>query len=82
MVKSVSFTLGEHDWDFISNMVSSGRFGNKTEVVRAGLRMLEDYENKQKALRSLIDLGFEDIKAGRTTEYESAESLLNDIMKD
>ncbi|CAM2070430.1 Type II toxin-antitoxin system ParD family antitoxin [Sulfidibacter corallicola] len=82
MVKSVSFTLGEHDRNFISNMVSSGRFGNKTEVVRAGLRMLEDYENKQKALRSLIDLGFEDIKAGRTTEYESAESLLNDIMED
>ncbi len=59
-----------------------GRFGNKTEVVRAGLRLLEDYENKQKALRALVDEGLADIEAGRYKEYDSAESLLNDIMQD
>ncbi len=80
--KNVSFSLGIHDRSFIENQVLDGRFGNKTEVVRAGLRLLEDQENKQKALRVLINEGYTDIKAGRITEYDSAEALFNDIMKD
>ena len=40
--KNVSFSLGEHDRSFIESQVLDGRFGNKTEVVRAGLRLLED----------------------------------------
>ena len=80
--KNVSFSLGTHDRSFIENQVLDGRFGNKTEVVRAGLRLLEDYENKQKILRALINEGYADIKADRTTEYDSAEALFNDIMKD
>ena len=80
--KNVSFSLGAHDRSFIEGQVLDGRFGNKTEVVRAGLRLLEDYENKQKALRTLIAKGYKDIKAGRITEYDSEEALLNDIMED
>ena len=80
--KNVSFSLGEHDRSFIENQVLDGRFGNKTEVVRAGLRLLEDYENKQKALRVLVNEGYDDIKAGRVTQYSSAEELFNDIMED
>ncbi len=80
--KNVSFSLGQHDRSFIESQVLDGRFGNKTEVVRAGLRMLEDHENKQKVLRALIDKGYADIEAGRVTEYDSAEALFNDIMED
>ncbi|MDA0967680.1 MAG: type II toxin-antitoxin system ParD family antitoxin [Proteobacteria bacterium] len=80
--KNVSFSLGEHDRSFIESQVLEGRFGNKTEVVRAGLRLLEDYENKQKALRALLEVGYDDIKNGRTTEYSKAEALFDDIMKD
>ncbi|MES9858978.1 MAG: type II toxin-antitoxin system ParD family antitoxin [Sedimenticola sp.] len=81
-LKNMSFSLGGHDRSFINDQVEHGRFGNKTEVVRAGLRLLEDYENKQKALRALVDEGLADIEAGRYKEYDSAESLLNDIMQD
>lgn len=83
-VKSVSFTLGEHERAFIDAQIEDGRFGNKTEVVRAGLRLLEDYENtqKQRRLRALIDEGEADILAGRTTEYSSAEELLDEITKE
>lgn len=79
----MSFTLGEHDTSFIDDMVLNGRFGNKTEVVRAGLRLLEDYENQQKLqrLRAMISKGDQDIKEGRVTEYKSAEVLFQDIMK-
>jgi len=80
--KNVSFSLGNHDRSFIESQVLDGRFGNKTEVVRAGLRLLEDYENKQRALRELISEGYADIKAGRVTEYDSAEALLNDIIEE
>ena len=80
--KNVSFSLGEHDRHFIDTQVSNGRFGNKTEVVRAGLRLLEDYENKQRALRMLIDEGLDDVANGRVTHYKDAQSLLNDIMED
>ena len=80
--RNVTFSLGNNDRSFIERQVAHGRFGNKTEVVRAALRLLEDYENKQAALRALIDKGFSDIEAGRVTEYGSAEDLFDDIMKD
>ena len=79
--KNTSFALGEHDQTFISQMVDHGRFGNKSEVVRAGLRLLEDYENTQKLkrLRAEIALGDADIEAGCVTEYATAEDLIKDI---
>jgi len=83
-LKNSSFALGDHDREFISSMVNNGRFGNKTEVVRAGLRLLQDYENNQKLqrLRSEIALGDADIVAGRITEYNNSEDLLADIMSE
>lgn len=80
--KNVSFSLGEHDRMFIENQVADGRFGNRTEVVRAGLRLLEDYENNQKLQRLRIEIGKgeSDLKAGRTTEYEDGQALFNDIV--
>jgi putative addiction module CopG family antidote len=39
-IKPVSFTLGDRDRSSISDMVKKGRFGNRTEVVRAGLRLI------------------------------------------
>ena len=79
--KTVSFTLGAHDRGFIASMVEEGRFGNRTEVVRAGLRLLEDYETSQKIqrLRALTDVGDADIEAGRITEYDDVTSLIDKI---
>ncbi len=79
--KPVSFTLGERDIEFLTNMVEKGRFGNRTEVVRASLRLLEDYENNEKIkrLRALIAEGDADIEAGRITEYDNAQELESSI---
>lgn len=81
--KNVSFSLGSHDRTFIENQITEGRFGNRTEVVRAGLRLLEDYENKQKLQRLRLEIakGDSDLKAGRVTEYENGQALFNDIVK-
>jgi len=82
--KNVSFSLGKHDRAFIQSQVEDGRFGNKTEVVRASLRLLEDYENQQKLQRLRADIakGDADIEGGRVTEYDHADVLFKDIMEE
>lgn len=54
MAKNTSITLGEHFEIFVDEQINGGRFGNVSEVVRAGLRMLEDEESKLKALRAAL----------------------------
>lgn len=80
--KPVSFTLGEHDREFIAEMVTRGRFGNRTEVVRAGLRLLEDYESNQKIqrLKALIAEGDNDIDNGRLTKFAKPDELVQDVL--
>jgi len=57
MAKNTSITLGEHFDGFITGQVKSGRFGSASEVVRAGLRLLENTETKLETLRLLLDEG-------------------------
>lgn len=57
MAKNTSITLGDHYDEFISKQLESGRFGSASEIVRAGLRLLEDGESKRQALRQLLKAG-------------------------
>lgn len=57
MPRNTSVTIGDHFTQFIGEQVESGRYGSASEVVRAGLRMLEDYETKLKALHEALDEG-------------------------
>lgn len=55
--KTTSFALGDHFAEFIDSQVQTGRFGSASEVVRAGLRLLEAEDAKLRALREAIDEG-------------------------
>jgi len=57
MAKNTSITLGNHFDDFIAKQLETGRFGSASEVVRAGLRMLEDAETRIETLRNMLDEG-------------------------
>ena len=59
MAKNTSITLGEHFAAFVEEQISMGRYGNASEVVRAGLRLLEEREAKLRALRAAIAEGLE-----------------------
>ncbi len=57
MGKNTSFSLGDHFTNFIDEKVEQGRYGSASDVVRAGLRLLEEEEAKLAALRAAIDEG-------------------------
>jgi antitoxin ParD1/3/4 len=59
MAKNTSITLGDHFDTFIFSQLESGRYGSASEIVRAGLRLLEDSESKLQALRQMLIQGEE-----------------------
>jgi antitoxin ParD1/3/4 len=59
MSRNTSISIGEYFDDFIQNRISAGRFKNASEVVRAGLRLLEEEENRIIALREAVQEGIE-----------------------
>lgn len=77
MAKNTSVSLGEHFDQFIATQLEKGRYGSATEVVRAGLRLLETEEEKLDALRRLIEEG----RNSGTAEY-SYESFMAELDKD
>ena len=57
MPRNTSVTLGDHFSSFISEQVQDGRYGSASDVVRAGLRLLEQHETKVRALQDALIAG-------------------------
>lgn len=65
MAKNTSITLGDHFEAFIASQIESGRYGNASEIIRAGLRLLEEYEGKVESLRRALIEGERSGDAGK-----------------
>lgn len=80
MARNTSVSLGDHLTTFIDAQVQAGRYGSASDVVRAGLRLLQEHEAKVRALEvSLIEgedsgpprpFDFEAFKVRKRTEHE------------
>lgn len=81
MARNTSVTIGDHFTSFIRDQVQTGRYGSASDVVRAGLRLLEEREAKNKALQDALIAGeqsgepspfdFDAFKARKRAEFEA-----------
>lgn len=57
MIRNTSVSSGPHFTGFIDEQVKAGRYGSASDVVRAGLRLLQEHELKIKALQEALIAG-------------------------
>ena len=74
MSKNTSISLGNHFDSFVQNLISVGRYKNVSEVIRAGLRLLEEEESKVVALKQAIKEG---IESGIANDFDHVQHLEN-----
>ncbi|OPC53238.1 type II toxin-antitoxin system ParD family antitoxin [Elizabethkingia bruuniana] len=59
MGRNTSVSLGNYFEDFVDAKVTQGRYKNASEVIRAGLRLLEEEENKIQFLKKSVQEGID-----------------------
>ena len=67
MTRNTSIALSDHFNRFIESLIGAGQYGSASEVVRAGLRLLEERETKMRALRRAL---IEGESSGPSTSFD------------
>ncbi|MCV6547815.1 MAG: type II toxin-antitoxin system ParD family antitoxin [Cohaesibacter sp.] len=81
---SRTIAIGDYFERFVAEQVSSGRFNNSSEVMRAGLRMLEEHELGLREQKSIIRLKETDAKLNMADQAqkistEAAAKVTNSV---
>ena len=66
----ISADLGKQLETFVASLVATGRYNSKSEVLREGVRLIQDRETRLAALDASIARGLADADAGNTTPAE------------
>ena len=68
----MNVSLGQRWENFVASAVEEGRYGSASEIVREGLRLVEEREAKLTALRQTIDAAIERGNSHTDAEVEAA----------
>lgn len=71
-----SANLGRHLEDYVTDLVKTGRYNSRSEVLREGVRMIEEREKRLAALDLSIARGIADVEAGRMTTAKTVLARL------
>lgn len=67
---AISADLGTTLEAYVAALVEKGRYGSKSEVIREGIRLVQERESRLAALDAALELGLADVRAGRTYPME------------
>lgn len=69
---AISADLGNHLENYVTELVTKGRYNSKSEVLREGVRLVQEREKRLEALDAALARGLEDVKAGRVMPLDEA----------
>lgn len=72
MSKNTSITLNDYFEEIIHTCIQSGRYSSVSEVIRAGLRMIDEEEKKIQTLKKAIEDGE---KSGYVNNFDPQQHL-------
>ena len=72
MARNTSVSLGDHFAGFIDERVASGRYNSASDVIRAGLRLLEEHETRVEALHEAL---IEGERSGSASPFDFDEFI-------
>lgn len=77
--------ITDHQAKLIDDLVACGRYQNASEVLREGIRLIEEREKEQaaklEALRAAVQVGIDAIERGEYVEFKDARSLNSHLRK-
>jgi antitoxin ParD1/3/4 len=77
---AISADLGTVLEKYVDTLVEKGRYNSKSEVIREGIRLVQERETRLAALYAEIELGIADVKAGRVHDAEDVYAELHALI--
>jgi antitoxin ParD1/3/4 len=80
-IEMTEIHLSDEHMAFIEEQVKDGRYGSADDVIADALSLFTSEKRKFAELKRLIQVGLDDVAAGRIHRYDSAEEMLADIKR-